>query len=51
MRTIAVAVALVLPVVGLAVLAEERGETGVATVLFLAAIGTLVALQVFGSRR
>jgi hypothetical protein len=52
MRSVRVAVALALPLMVLAVLAQQRGATAVTALLFVAAIGTLVALEILsrGSR-
>jgi hypothetical protein len=52
MRSVRVAVALALPLVVLAVMAQQRGTTAVTALLFVAAIGTLVALEILsrGSR-
>lgn len=51
MRHVRLAIALVLPLVLLAVLAERQDARGMGAFLFICAIAILVAFQMLGDRR
>jgi hypothetical protein len=51
MRHVRLAIALVLPLVLLAVFAEREDARGMGSFLFLCAIAVLVAFQLLGDRR